>query len=135
MRECRVLIKSSPYAIRTNCICPWMTETRMVTGIDEQWREAGLPRNQPSEVAKIIAGKINHSAKAKHEPDLHILRRHGSAVTKRRSTIRRRKPSMGDRTRNRANATTVDGREAKPRLQQRTRGSGNGRRLVGLMKA
>lgn len=52
----RVLIKSSPYAIRTNAICPWMTETRMVTGIDKSWKEADLPRNKPIDVARVIAG-------------------------------------------------------------------------------
>ncbi|KAK6006919.1 hypothetical protein QM012_005927 [Aureobasidium pullulans] len=49
----KVLIKSS---IRTNAICPWMTETRMVTGIEESWKEAGLPRNKAVDVARVIAG-------------------------------------------------------------------------------
>jgi NAD(P)-dependent dehydrogenase (short-subunit alcohol dehydrogenase family) len=52
----RVLIKSTPYPIRTNAICPWMTETRMVTGIDSDWKAAGLPRNKAEEVAKVIGG-------------------------------------------------------------------------------
>ncbi|KAI4836018.1 putative 3-hydroxyacyl-CoA dehydrogenase [Aureobasidium sp. EXF-8845] len=52
----KVLIKSSPYPIRTNAICPWMTETRMVTGIDADWAAAGLPRNKASDVAQVIAG-------------------------------------------------------------------------------
>ncbi|CAD0013079.1 unnamed protein product [Aureobasidium pullulans] len=52
----KVLIKSSPYAIRTNAVCPWMTETRMVKGIDADWREAGLPRNKAIDVARVIAG-------------------------------------------------------------------------------
>jgi len=52
----KVLIKSSPYPIRTNAICPWMTETRMVTGIDADWKAAGLPRNKAEDVAKVIAG-------------------------------------------------------------------------------
>ncbi|CAD0106231.1 unnamed protein product [Aureobasidium uvarum] len=52
----KVLIKSSPYAIRTNAVCPWMTETRMVTGIDKDWKEAGLPRNKAIDVARVIAG-------------------------------------------------------------------------------
>lgn len=29
----------------------------MVTGIEAEWHEAGLPRNKPSDVAKVIAGK------------------------------------------------------------------------------
>ncbi|KAH0367310.1 NAD(P)-binding protein, partial [Aureobasidium melanogenum] len=50
-----VLIKP-PHAIRTNAICPWMTETRMVSGIEDSWKEAGLPRNKAIDVAKVIAG-------------------------------------------------------------------------------
>ncbi|KAJ9629584.1 hypothetical protein H2203_001959 [Taxawa tesnikishii (nom. ined.)] len=57
MRALRgVLIKSSPQAIRTNAICPWMTETRLVSGIEDAWHKAGLPRNTPMDVAKIIGG-------------------------------------------------------------------------------
>ncbi|KAI4722149.1 putative 3-hydroxyacyl-CoA dehydrogenase [Aureobasidium sp. EXF-10727] len=52
----KVLIKSSPYPIRTNAICPWMTETRMVSGIDADWKAAGLPRNKAIDVANVIAG-------------------------------------------------------------------------------
>lgn len=33
-----------------------MTETRMVTGIDDDWKQAGLPRNKAIDVAKVIAG-------------------------------------------------------------------------------
>lgn len=53
---CRVLIKSSPQPIRTNAVCPWMTETRMVSAIQNDWYEAGLPRNSPEDVARVIAG-------------------------------------------------------------------------------
>ncbi|KAI4728457.1 putative 3-hydroxyacyl-CoA dehydrogenase [Aureobasidium sp. EXF-10728] len=52
----KVLIKSSPHPIRTNAICPWMTETRMVSGIDADWKAAGLPRNKAIDVANVIAG-------------------------------------------------------------------------------
>ncbi|KAG9554066.1 NAD(P)-binding protein, partial [Aureobasidium melanogenum] len=52
----KVLIKASPNPIRTNAICPWMTETRMVSGIEESWKEAGLPRNKAIDVARVIAG-------------------------------------------------------------------------------
>jgi hypothetical protein len=58
----RVLIKSHPYPIRTNAICPWMTETRMVTGIDADWAAAGLPRNKASDVANVIAGVLVSSS-------------------------------------------------------------------------
>ncbi|GAB7347140.1 hypothetical protein MBLNU459_g3262t2 [Dothideomycetes sp. NU459] len=52
----KVLIRTSPQAIRTNAICPWMTETRLVSGIEDSWHKAGLPRNTAMDVAKIIAG-------------------------------------------------------------------------------
>ncbi|KAG9967157.1 putative 3-hydroxyacyl-CoA dehydrogenase, partial [Aureobasidium melanogenum] len=52
----KVLIKASPNPIRTNAICPWMTETRMVSGIEESWKEAGLPRNKAIDVARVITG-------------------------------------------------------------------------------
>ncbi|CAD0086822.1 unnamed protein product [Aureobasidium mustum] len=55
-RSLGVLIKASPYSIRTNAICPWMTETRMVSGIDQDWKQAGLPRNKAIDVARVIAG-------------------------------------------------------------------------------
>lgn len=55
-KTCRVLVKSSPNPIRTNAICPWMTETRMVSGIEESWKEAGLPRNKAIDVARVIVG-------------------------------------------------------------------------------
>jgi NAD(P)-dependent dehydrogenase (short-subunit alcohol dehydrogenase family) len=55
----RVLIKNSTdHPIRTNAICPWMTETRMVSGIDDDWRAAGLARNTAMDVAKIIVGEF-----------------------------------------------------------------------------
>ena len=42
--------------IRTNCICPWVTKTRLVSGIEEKWEAQGLPTNTPMDVANIIAG-------------------------------------------------------------------------------
>jgi NAD(P)-dependent dehydrogenase (short-subunit alcohol dehydrogenase family) len=42
--------------IRTNCICPWMTKTGLVSDIEEKWETQGLPTNTPMDVAGIIAG-------------------------------------------------------------------------------
>ncbi|KAI4765409.1 putative 3-hydroxyacyl-CoA dehydrogenase [Aureobasidium sp. EXF-3400] len=56
MRALRKVLIKPPHHIRTNAICPWMTETRMVTGIDDDWKAAGLPRNKAIDVAKVIAG-------------------------------------------------------------------------------
>ena len=43
-----------------------MTETRMVSGIDEDWKAANLPRNKAIDVARVIAGvmvaKVNGEA-------------------------------------------------------------------------
>ena len=47
---------SSPYPIRINAICPWFTETRLAKGVSSDWHSAGLPVNQPIDVAKVIAG-------------------------------------------------------------------------------
>jgi len=40
--------------IRVNAICPWMTATAIVAGIEEEWYKAKLPVNQPVDVAKVI---------------------------------------------------------------------------------
>lgn len=38
-----------------------MTETRLVSGIEDDWHKAGLPRNKPADVARIIAGTMANS--------------------------------------------------------------------------
>ncbi|TKA69825.1 hypothetical protein B0A55_07502 [Friedmanniomyces simplex] len=52
------LLRSQPHPIRTNAICPWMTRTRLVAGIDKIWAEAGLPSNEPEDVARVIVGVL-----------------------------------------------------------------------------
>lgn len=52
------LIHSSPHPIRTNAICPWMTRTRLVAGIEDTWHKAGLASNTPEDVAKVIVGVL-----------------------------------------------------------------------------
>lgn len=60
MRSLRKYISSPTlHNIRVNAICPWMTETAMVAGIEDQWRKANLPVNSPLSVAKIIAGVLS----------------------------------------------------------------------------
>ncbi|GAB7339210.1 hypothetical protein MBLNU457_5869t1 [Dothideomycetes sp. NU457] len=57
MRSLRMtLIEGPAGGIRTNAICPWMTKTRLVTGVEGAWAEAGLPTNEPEDVAMVIAG-------------------------------------------------------------------------------
>ena len=58
----RSLIKSKPYPIRTNAICPWMTKTRLVAGIESAWSDAGLPSNAPKDVARVIVGVLTDSS-------------------------------------------------------------------------
>ncbi|KAK0778344.1 hypothetical protein LTR91_015419 [Friedmanniomyces endolithicus] len=52
------LIQSKPHPIRTNAICPWMTKTRLVAGIEKVWAESGLPSNSPEDVARVIVGVL-----------------------------------------------------------------------------
>lgn len=58
MRSLRRYFPTYEQPIRTNCICPWMTKTRLVSGIEEEWEAEGLPTNSPMDVAKIIAGAL-----------------------------------------------------------------------------
>ncbi|MCJ1322575.1 hypothetical protein MMC15_007924, partial [Xylographa vitiligo] len=41
-------------AIRVNAICPWMTATAIVAGIEAEWYAANLPVNQPAHIATVI---------------------------------------------------------------------------------
>jgi len=52
MRSLRNYLPGSS-GIRVNVICPWMTTTGMVEGIQEAWTAAKLPVNTPLDVAKI----------------------------------------------------------------------------------
>ncbi|KAL4927996.1 putative 3-hydroxyacyl-CoA dehydrogenase [Aspergillus undulatus] len=45
------------HGIRINAICPWMTTTAMVKGVQDGWFKAGLPVNSPMDVAMVI-GKV-----------------------------------------------------------------------------
>ncbi|CBF75878.1 hypothetical protein AN3564.2 [Aspergillus nidulans FGSC A4] len=60
MRALRLYLHgpASAHNIRVNCICPWMTTTVMVKGIQEGWIKAGLPMNSPMDVARITAAVL-----------------------------------------------------------------------------
>ncbi|KAL1966345.1 hypothetical protein VTN77DRAFT_4487 [Rasamsonia byssochlamydoides] len=47
-------VTALPENIRINAICPWMTKTRMVRGIEKGWYENNLPTNEPADVARAI---------------------------------------------------------------------------------
>ncbi|KAJ5159896.1 NAD(P)-binding protein [Penicillium canariense] len=47
-------LTATPENIRVNVICPWMTRTRLVLGIEKGWYERDLPVNEPEDVARSI---------------------------------------------------------------------------------
>ncbi|KAF2009811.1 putative 15-hydroxyprostaglandin dehydrogenase [Aaosphaeria arxii CBS 175.79] len=53
--------------IRINVICPWMTKTRLVKGIEDGWRALGLPENEAEDVARsiVLCGTANRSNEGK----------------------------------------------------------------------
>ncbi|CAK3808901.1 Hypothetical predicted protein [Lecanosticta acicola] len=53
----RPLAERSP-RVRTNAICPWFTRTRVSEGVAHLFEHAGLPRNSPEDVAKIVVGVL-----------------------------------------------------------------------------
>lgn len=61
MRALRKYLPYQAHHLRVNAVCPWMTTTAMVKGIQDAWLKAGLPANTPMDVAKIIAGLITDS--------------------------------------------------------------------------
>ncbi|KAL5338377.1 hypothetical protein BJX70DRAFT_388605 [Aspergillus crustosus] len=40
--------------ISVNVVCPWVTKTRMIVGIEKEWIEAGYPVNEAEDVARQI---------------------------------------------------------------------------------
>jgi NAD(P)-dependent dehydrogenase (short-subunit alcohol dehydrogenase family) len=58
MRALRLYLCAPAHDIRVNCICPWMTTTGMVKGIQDGWLKAGLPTNTPLDVAKVTAAVL-----------------------------------------------------------------------------
>jgi NAD(P)-dependent dehydrogenase (short-subunit alcohol dehydrogenase family) len=58
MRALR-LYAPGAFGVRVNAVCPWMTLTRMVSGIEGGWREAELPTNSAEDVAGVIGGLVS----------------------------------------------------------------------------
>ncbi|KAL9108061.1 MAG: hypothetical protein Q9227_007167 [Pyrenula ochraceoflavens] len=56
MRALRCYLPEKFPELRVNAVCPWMTLTRMVAGIQDGWFKAGLPTNDPGDIARHIVG-------------------------------------------------------------------------------
>jgi hypothetical protein len=54
----RALRLHTPHAfdVRVNAVCPRMTLTGMVTGIEGGWKNAGVPVNIPEDIANVVIG-------------------------------------------------------------------------------
>ncbi|ORY05693.1 hypothetical protein BCR34DRAFT_590829 [Clohesyomyces aquaticus] len=59
-----------PEGICINVICPWMTKTKLVKGIEKGWYELGLPSNEPEDVAQsiVLCATANRSTEGKMYP-------------------------------------------------------------------
>ncbi|KAK5202637.1 hypothetical protein LTR96_011374 [Exophiala xenobiotica] len=57
MRSLR-LYTPATFGVRVNAICPSMTTTQMVAGIQDAWTAGGNPVNYPEDIAKIISGVV-----------------------------------------------------------------------------
>jgi hypothetical protein len=42
------------YGIRVNVVCPWATDTQLLSGVVAAWRDKQLPLNQPEDVARVV---------------------------------------------------------------------------------
>ncbi|KEF51188.1 uncharacterized protein A1O9_12802 [Exophiala aquamarina CBS 119918] len=42
------------YGLRTNAICPWATDTQLLSGVVNTWTENKMPLNTPADVARYI---------------------------------------------------------------------------------
>lgn len=53
MRSLRGYLPST-FNVRINVVCPWATDTEMLGGVRDLWRQNSLPMNSPGDVARII---------------------------------------------------------------------------------
>ncbi|KAL2010765.1 hypothetical protein VTN00DRAFT_6572 [Thermoascus crustaceus] len=54
----RYIALPTTHDIRVNAICPWMTDTAIVRGIEKAWKAANLPVNTPLHVARVVGGVV-----------------------------------------------------------------------------
>jgi NAD(P)-dependent dehydrogenase (short-subunit alcohol dehydrogenase family) len=52
----RALRRFAPakFGVRANAICPWATDTQLLSGVKEQWVREKMPMNRPKDVANMI---------------------------------------------------------------------------------
>jgi NAD(P)-dependent dehydrogenase (short-subunit alcohol dehydrogenase family) len=52
----RALRRFAPakYGVRANAICPWATDTQLLSGVAPKWRKEKMPMNKPKDVALLI---------------------------------------------------------------------------------
>lgn len=55
------------YGVRANCICPWATDTQLLSGVRTRWVQEAMPMNAPADVARSIVqctadGALNGTA-------------------------------------------------------------------------
>lgn len=55
MRSLRLYLPQA-CGIRVNVICPWMTDTIMVSGFAAAWKAEGLPVNTAEDVGRVALG-------------------------------------------------------------------------------
>ncbi|KAH7020498.1 short-chain dehydrogenase/reductase SDR [Ilyonectria destructans] len=53
MRSLRGYLPST-FNVRMNVVCPWATDTEMLSGVRDIWSQNSLPMNSPGDVARII---------------------------------------------------------------------------------
>lgn len=53
MRSLRGYLPST-FNVRMNVVCPWATDTEMLSGVRDIWPQNSLPINSPGDVARII---------------------------------------------------------------------------------
>ncbi|KAK3986074.1 hypothetical protein QBC44DRAFT_248925 [Cladorrhinum sp. PSN332] len=65
----RALRRFAPqkYSVRANAICPWATDTQLLSGVKQAWEKEKMPMNTPQDVAKMILqcaadGELNGKA-------------------------------------------------------------------------
>ncbi|CRG89989.1 3-hydroxyacyl-CoA dehydrogenase, putative [Talaromyces islandicus] len=62
-------LQAAKEGVKVNTVCPWMTRTRMVKGIEQGWYDLNLPSNGPADVAQaiLICSTANRSSSSSQQ--------------------------------------------------------------------